>query len=109
MIGALLNTLVTMNEDWINSKTEFNVPFKVNKFNRSEREEGGPKVRPGSLIFYTDGSRMGESTGAGVTGSEINISIPMGQWPTVFQAEINAILTCTNICLTRKLRSGPGR
>ena len=66
--------------------------------NRTEWEEGGPKVRPGSVIFYT------ESTGAGITGPGINVSIPMGQWLTVFEAEVNVFLTCTNICLIRKYK-----
>jgi len=96
--------LVTLNEDWMETKTNSNVPFVVIVSNYSIWEEGGPKTRPGSLLFYTDGSKMGKSTGAGITGPGIDITITMGQWPTVFQAEIHAILTCTNICLTRKYR-----
>lgn len=42
--------------------------------------------------------------GAGVTGPGIDISIPMGRWPTVFQAEIQAILECSSICLSRNYR-----
>ncbi|XP_055628203.1 uncharacterized protein LOC129769762 [Toxorhynchites rutilus septentrionalis] len=99
-----LNPILIMNEDWMETETNFSVPFKVIEFNRSVWEEGGPITRPGSLVFYTDGSKIGKSTGAGITGPGIDVSIPMGQWPTVFQAEIHAILTCTNICLARKHR-----
>ncbi|XP_060524731.1 uncharacterized protein LOC132701080 [Cylas formicarius] len=46
------------------------------------------------LVWYTDGSRMGDLAGAGAycetTGS--SLSVPLGQYCTVFQAEIFALL-----------------
>lgn len=42
--------------------------------------------------------------GAGITGPGINCSVAMGKWPTVFQAEIFAILECVEICLKRNYR-----
>lgn len=90
--------------DWMESKLDLDVPFKVVETNRLEWESGGPTIPPGSIIFYTDGSKMGNKTGAGITGPGLNISIPMGQWTTVFLAEIYAIVECTAICLKRNYR-----
>lgn len=67
-------------------------------------ESGGPSISPGSIMFYTDGSKMSDNTGAGITGPGVNVSIPMGRWTTVFLAEIYAILECASICLRRKYR-----
>lgn len=43
--------------------------------------------------------------GAGVTGPGINFSVSMGKWPTVFQAEIYAIIECVKICLKRNYKN----
>jgi ribonuclease HI len=53
-----------------------------------------PAVR--GLIWYMDGSRTAEGTGAGVYGQSVNrrLSIPLGKHATVFQAEVYAILAC---------------
>lgn len=86
------------------TKTNYDVPFKVVKPSRHTWETGGPKLRPGSTVFYTDGSKMGVNTGAGVYGPGISKVIPMGHSPTVFQAEIQAIIECVNTCLRRNYR-----
>jgi hypothetical protein len=53
-----------------------------------------PKVK--GLIWFTDGSKMKEGTGAGVYGQSMKrrLSFPLGRYTTVFQAEIYAILAC---------------
>jgi hypothetical protein len=50
------------------------------------------------LVWYTDGSRTAEGTGAGVYGQSVNRrhSIPLGKHATVFQAEVYAILACVH-------------
>ena len=50
------------------------------------------------LVWYTDGSRTAEGTGAGVCGQSANrrLSIPLGKHATVFQAEVYAILACAH-------------
>lgn len=53
-------------EDWMIMKTNYDVPFKVVKPCRYDWDAGGPSLRPGSIVFYTDGSKMGENTGADV-------------------------------------------
>ena len=50
------------------------------------------------FVWYTDGSRTAEGTGAGVYGQSVNrrLSIPLGKHATVFQAEVYAILACVH-------------
>ena len=59
----------------------------------------GPNVMSDSkvrqFVWYTDGSRMKEGTGAGVFGQTLRrLSFSLGRYTTVFQAEIYAILSC---------------
>ena len=56
---------------------------------------GAPPVVRG-LIWFTDGSKMREGTGAGVYGQSVGrrLSFSLGRYATVFQAEIYAILAC---------------
>lgn len=91
-------------EDWMARKANFDSPYKVIIPSRQVWESGGPYFRPGSIIFFTDGSKMNVGTGAGITGPGLNTSIAMGYCPTVFQAEILAILECASTCLERKYR-----
>ena len=50
-----------------------------------------------ALIWFTDGSRANSGTGSGIFGLRPNRSFgfPLGQFATVFQTEIYAILQCT--------------
>ena len=61
---------------------------------------GGSGSPPGikGLIWYTDGSKMKEGTGAGVFGQSVKrrLSFSLGRYTTVFQAEIYAILACVH-------------
>lgn len=100
-----INSLVRNNEDWMEKRYNFNRLFQVVDPGRNSWQFGGPVLRPGSIVFYTDGSRLNNQVGAGVTGPGIEISVPMGRWPTVFQAEIQAILECSIICLRRNYKS----
>ena len=99
-----INELIVRNEDWLENKPNFDTPYKIIETERESWETGGPAVRQGSIIFYTDGSKMNKATGAGITGPGINEYISMGNWPTVFQAEIYVIMECAYICLKRNYR-----
>jgi ribonuclease HI len=48
------------------------------------------------LVWFTDGSKMREGTGAGVYKQSVErrLSFSLGRYVTVFQAEIYAILAC---------------
>jgi ribonuclease HI len=61
------------------------------------KSPGTPLVVKG-LVWFTDGPRMEEGTGAGVFGQSVNrgISISLGKHTTVFQAEVYAILACVH-------------
>jgi len=61
------------------------------------RSPGTPPVVKG-LVWFTDGSRTEEGTGAGVFGQSVNrrLSISLGKNTTVFQAELYAILACVH-------------
>jgi ribonuclease HI len=59
------------------------------------RGPGTPPVVKG-LIWFTDGSRNAEGTGAGVYGQSADrrLSVSLGKHVTVFQAEVYEILDC---------------
>jgi ribonuclease HI len=50
------------------------------------------------LVWFTDGSRTVEGTGAGVYGQSVDrrLSISLGKHATAFQAEVYAILPCVH-------------
>jgi hypothetical protein len=49
------------------------------------------------IVWYTDGSKSDEGTGAGVygCGTRMRLSFSLGQYMTLFQAELYAIKACT--------------
>lgn len=100
-----INPLFLANDDRMEIRLDFSHSFNVFETSRVEWEHGGPNLRNGSTIFFTDGSKQNNKVGAGITGPGINLSVPMGEWPTVFQAEVYAILECTKICLKRNYRN----
>jgi hypothetical protein len=53
-----------------------------------------PEVK--GLVWYTDGSKMRDGTGAGIYGQSLRrrLSFSLGRYATVFQAGIYAILAC---------------
>jgi hypothetical protein len=69
--------------------------YRVTLLTREEwtKNSGSPPEVKG-LVWYTDGSKMKEETGAGVYGQLVKrrLSFSLGRYTTVFQAEIYAIL-----------------
>jgi ribonuclease HI len=55
---------------------------------------GTPVVK--GFVWFTEGSKIKEGTGAGVYGQTVGrrLSFSLGRYATVFQAEIYAILAC---------------
>jgi len=77
----------------------FNIELKyrVTMLTREEWTKGTgtpPPVK--GFIWFTDGSKMKEGTGAGVYGQSVGrrLSFSLGRDATVFQAEIHATLAC---------------
>jgi hypothetical protein len=77
-------------------------PFMIRFPDRSAWKKWFQPDRKGGLIWYTDGPppqkkrEGGESTGAGVYchGTRRKLSFSLGQYTTVFQAEVYAIKAC---------------
>lgn len=55
-------------------------------------------------VWYADGSKSNQGTGAGVVGPGVRICFPLGKTPTVFQAETVAIETGVLQCLKKKYK-----
>jgi ribonuclease HI len=71
--------------------------YRVTMLTREEWNKGNgapPAVK--GIIWFTDGSKMREGTGAWVYGQSVGrrLSFSIGRYVTVFQAEIHAILAC---------------
>ena len=62
------------------------------------KKDGGNSLLQGD-IWYTNGSKGDEWTGAGLYDSALRrgLAIPPGRFPTVFQMEVFAILRCAEI------------
>ena len=73
--------------------------YRVTMLTREEwtRRPGTPPAVKG-LIWFTDGYRTVEGTGAGVYGQSVDrkLSIPLGKHATIFQAEVYVILACVH-------------
>ncbi|XP_050338062.1 uncharacterized protein LOC126764419 [Bactrocera neohumeralis] len=54
-----------------------------------------------TIQWYTDGSKTPEGIGAGIAGPRTTLSIPMGCFPNIFQAEVFAIGQCAEVNLSR--------
>ncbi|KAJ8945763.1 hypothetical protein NQ318_022861 [Aromia moschata] len=63
---------------------------------RGEEDRSSTPVQQNGTIWYTDGSKTEQSTGAGATNRDpgCEISINLGNLATVFQAEITEISAC---------------
>jgi hypothetical protein len=60
-----------------------------------------------ALIWFTDGSRAASGTGSVIFGLRPNrsLSFPLGNFATVFQTEIYAILQCAYVNIRRAYRN----
>ncbi|XP_062716992.1 retrovirus-related Pol polyprotein from type-1 retrotransposable element R1 isoform X2 [Aedes albopictus] len=100
-----IDPVYLVNEDYMIKRNFFGHLFCVADVTRQDWETGEPDFRSGSTVFYTDGSKQDNLVGAGIFGPGVNVSLPLGRWPTVFQAEVYAILECADICLKRRYRN----
>jgi hypothetical protein len=71
----------------------YDKPFTIRVPDRSEWKKGFQPVRKGGLIWYTYGSKTKRGTGAEVYchGTGRKLSFNLGQYTTVFQAEVYAM------------------
>ena len=73
-----------------NRKFNIYIPNRMNWSNNSTN---------GDVIWYTDGSKTDEGTGAGIVSSGAQLSISLGEYATIFQAEVYAINHCAHLIL----------
>ncbi|XP_018396627.1 PREDICTED: uncharacterized protein LOC108774895 [Cyphomyrmex costatus] len=80
--------------------------FKVQIPTREDWSKPNNKTNPDVDTWFTDGSEANGRYGAGIYGPNINheVSIPMGELATVFQAEVLAIQKCAELLLRGKSR-----
>lgn len=74
---------------------------------RNKKEWNGESTYPlerHTIRWYTDGSKTNEGTGAGVFGPRTKYTESMGNSPSIFQAEVNAIERCVQFNLSRKYK-----
>lgn len=91
--------------DLMNKQLNFDKPYKVVITDRGTWSSGGPLLDRGSMVWYTDGSKMNNGVGVGVYGPRCRLSKSLGKSPTIFQAETHAIELCAKRCIEKRIRS----
>ncbi|XP_049316943.1 uncharacterized protein LOC125779713 [Bactrocera dorsalis] len=96
--------LALLPRDTISKKVNFTKKFKITLGSKAEWSDSALEL----LLWdssITDGSKTGEGIGAGVAGPRTRLSIPMGKFPSIFQAEVFAISRCVELNLQRGYRN----
>jgi hypothetical protein len=85
--------VLQMGSDKMIPRHVYDKPFTIRLPDRSEWKNGFQPDKKGGLICYTDVSKTNKGTGAGVYcyGTRQKRSFSLGQYTTVFQAEVYAI------------------
>ncbi|XP_018405957.1 PREDICTED: uncharacterized protein LOC108782235 [Cyphomyrmex costatus] len=90
-----------LKQDRIPRKHQLVKTFEVQIPTREDWSKHDNKTNPDVDTWFTDGSGANGRYGAGIFGPNINqeVSIPMGELATVFQAEVLAIQKCAELLL----------
>jgi hypothetical protein len=96
-----------MGSDKMTPRHVYEKPFTIRLPERSEWKEGFEPDRKGGLIWFTDGSKTNKGTGTGVCcyGTRRKLSFSLGQYTTVFQAEVYAIKACADENIDRNYKN----
>uniref|UniRef100_A0A0K8UJZ2 RNase H type-1 domain-containing protein n=1 Tax=Bactrocera latifrons TaxID=174628 RepID=A0A0K8UJZ2_BACLA len=99
--------LALLPRECITKKLNFTKKFKITLGNKADWSDSALELllRDSSIRWYTDGSKTSEGIGAGVAGPRAKLSIPMGRFPSIFQAEVFAISRCVELNLHRGYRN----
>jgi hypothetical protein len=91
-------SILQMGTDKMTPRYAFHKPFMVRLPDRSEWDRGIVPIGKRGLIWYTDGSKTNEGTGARVCGHGMRqrFSFSLGQYIKVFQAEVYPIKACAH-------------
>ncbi|KAL1446432.1 hypothetical protein WDU94_012296 [Cyamophila willieti] len=100
------NPVLVMGSDYMIAKTSFNKTIKTgtNKPEIEWAEKEKALISKGCLVWYTDGSKTEEGSGAGIHSMNPpkgDMSIPLGKYASVYQTEILAIMACAHENLRR--------
>ncbi|KAJ8911658.1 hypothetical protein NQ315_006004 [Exocentrus adspersus] len=84
-----------MGTDYMTPKYMFNRDFEISIGDRGDLTEDHYSTVPG-ITWYTDWSKTEQGTGAGIYSGmrKIELSLPLGRYTSVFQAEVYALLQC---------------
>ena len=105
ILEDFLHSPILHRDDILSPKPILFRNFQVIINERTDWRTNSITFKPGSQLWFTDGSKLENGrTGAGINGPKFKKSIPMGFYPTIFQAEIHAIEICVRECLRRKMR-----
>lgn len=82
----------------------FSEPFEVVIPKRDDWSSLEDMLRPAEIVWFTDGSKSEEGSGAGIYGERprLKISCALGKFATVFQTEVYAILVCAQENIRRR-------
>ncbi len=99
--------LALLPRDGITKRVNFTKKFKVTLGSKANWSDStlDQLLRGSTIQWYTDGSKTPEGIGAGIAGPHTKLSIPMGSFPSIFQAEVFAISQCAVINLQRNYRN----
>lgn len=97
--------LLEMAPDVMKRKFVFARPFEID-FETSTKWNSKKVPHGAGIVWYTDGSVMGGKAGFGVYGNrpKTAISCSLGEYCTIFQAEVIAILECAYLGLNKGFR-----
>ncbi|XP_054289199.1 uncharacterized protein LOC129004668 [Macrosteles quadrilineatus] len=97
--------VLDMTSDFLSKEAVFTKPFNVEFRSRDEwKHQEGHLQDMESFVWYTDGSLIDGKSGFGVycRSPRTELSGSLGQYCTIFQAEIYGILACSNLGLARR-------
>ncbi|XP_069964799.1 uncharacterized protein [Bactrocera oleae] len=95
--------LALLPRDGVTKRVNFTKKFKVTLGSKADWSDStlDQLLRGSTIQWYTDGSKTPEGIGAGIAGPHTKLSIHMGCFPSIFQAEVLAISQCAVINLQR--------
>jgi ribonuclease HI len=99
--------ILQMGSDKMIPRHVYENPFTIRFPDRCEWNKGFRPDKKGGLIWYTDGPKTEDGTGAGVYfhDTKIKLSFSLGRYTTVFQAELYAIKACAEKNMDRNYKN----
>ncbi|XP_039309918.1 uncharacterized protein LOC120358740 [Solenopsis invicta] len=107
--GVLTDSIFRMRQDRMPAVRTLDRRFKVQVTGLADEiEPGAPTQAWDGDVWFTDGSKTGTSSGAGIVCRQRRVaeSLPLDGYAPVFQTEILAILRCAQLALEVKETGG---